>query len=231
MLVDISLHRVQDTSVAESDISLTCVWCGSVFAIPRREFRRQVKNGRDRFFCSRSCAAKYGNEALGRKAKVVDAVCPVCSRSFQTSTRRRSPKFCSRGCASRGSVTEYRREKARQVGFANMKDLTEAEQKVRRATALRSRESWKYVLVRKLLEDGGVKYTFEFELENFVFDLALLDQRLLVEFDGKYHQDGKQQEKDREKDLAAESLGWRVARISVQENAVIPQSALSGMLG
>jgi len=60
-----------------------------------------------------------------------------------------------------------------------------------------------------------------------IFDLALLDRKMLIEFDGPYHDDGRQQDADAEKDGKAQSLGWAVKRVAVLQNAVIEPGVLS----
>src|SRR5580698_8070132 len=47
----------------EPDVELFCAWCESRFAKAAREHRRQVKGGRDYFYCSRSCQTRARNKA------------------------------------------------------------------------------------------------------------------------------------------------------------------------
>ncbi len=42
-------------------ITIQCEWCEEEFVKPKKEYNRQIKNGRDYFFCGLSCAAKYRN--------------------------------------------------------------------------------------------------------------------------------------------------------------------------
>lgn len=46
--------------------SLICKQCCKEFSIPTKEVTRQRKNGREHFFCSRSCSSLYGNSLPGR---------------------------------------------------------------------------------------------------------------------------------------------------------------------
>lgn len=43
-------------------IELSCTNCSSHFEIPLNEYKRQIKKGRDYFFCSRSCSAIKSNK-------------------------------------------------------------------------------------------------------------------------------------------------------------------------
>ena len=43
-------------------MQMICHECGTEFEKPDKEIRRQVKAGRDYFFCSRSCTATYANK-------------------------------------------------------------------------------------------------------------------------------------------------------------------------
>jgi len=78
---------------------LVCANCACDFAIPLREWTRQTKKGRTRFFCSRSCAITKGNQEkprLGnpenwgdkRYVKTVDDYSPM--RALLAKIRQRS---------------------------------------------------------------------------------------------------------------------------------------------
>lgn len=47
-------------------VSLVCTQCGVTFDKGASEVRRQKKRGREHFFCSRSCAACFGNKTVPR---------------------------------------------------------------------------------------------------------------------------------------------------------------------
>jgi very-short-patch-repair endonuclease len=92
------------------------------------------------------------------------------------------------------------------------------------AEMLKHREAWKYVLLKEALK--GRDYEFEFPLVGCVFDLALKDTAVIVEFDGRYHNDPCQQIRDEEKRKIAEAAGYRVVRRSVEESKVIEPSVI-----
>jgi len=195
-------------------IDLECNWCNKPFKKELKEVTRQWKKGRDVFYCSPSCAAKKGNEH--RKAPEVEKTCPFCNKIFDTVSNKHERTFCSPSCASAGSVTEYRRYKARQVGLASVENnLISPEE------ALKKREAWKYVNVKNSLEDLNENFEFEYRMEDYIYDLALIDRKIFIEFDGPDHDGPVQTERDLLKSEFANKNGWEVKRIAVDSNSVI----------
>lgn len=91
-------------------------------------------------------------------------------------------------------MSDERREAQRQGGLASVQNLSTA-------SALRSRESWKYADVRTYLTDLGIEHEFEFQIGHFIYDLALLSRKILIEFDGPDHE--YLAEEDRRKEISA----------------------------
>lgn len=60
--------------MSEKTIDLTCAVCNLTFKKICREYKRQLKAGRDRFFCSRNCAAIKNNEENPRKGNVANLI-------------------------------------------------------------------------------------------------------------------------------------------------------------
>lgn len=195
-------------------IDLKCSWCNSDFNIPEAEYNRQVRNGRIFFFCSRSCAAKKNNASRPGKRIPVKKICPHCKNEFTTMTGSKSATFCSRSCAS-GSMTEKRREAQRSGGKEKAENLISAQK------TLLLREAWKYTQLKSFLEYCKEKFEFEYRLGNYVYDLALPEKLILIEFDGMYHGGKKQSKTDHSKDLFASQSGWKVIRRKVQNNTII----------
>ena len=47
-------------------VELTCSSCGEIFQKAKKEFDRQTRNGREEFFCTRSCSGKHSiDQKLG----------------------------------------------------------------------------------------------------------------------------------------------------------------------
>jgi len=141
-----------------------------------------------------------------------------------TTTHSKAAKFCSRSCASKGSMTRERREAQHQAGLRHTENLLTA------AEVLKRREAWKYTACREVLESSDRDYEFEFELCGYVFDLALHDAKVLVEFDGPYHDaDNWQRERDKAKDRVAKDAGFVIVRRTVEPMAVVHPSAIEGL--
>lgn len=200
-------------------IEIACWQCDTVVEKELGEVNRSRRLGRQ-LFCSRSCSAVSANAP--RKSQVFEAACPVCDTVFETSTHNKAKRHCSPSCASKGSMTAGRRAAQREAGLQHAENLHRAQ-----ALGLKKREAWKYVALKKALR--GRQHEFEFRLGRFVFDLALLDVDVLVEFDGPYHHSATQRALDARKDRAARRHGFTVQRRRVKPDAVIPPTVLDGL--
>ena len=201
-------------------IKITCAYCGATVKKSAKEIQRQQKKGRLHFYCNLSCAAKHKNEA--KKKPEVTKICPICGKEFVTSTRnKRNKTFCSRSCASKGSVTEYRRNRAIEIGKHLSEKYTADVRTVKRM--MEKREKYKYSEIETFLQNNNIKYDFEFVLENKLYDLALIDKRVLIEFDGKDHECSKGEcfENDKIKDTIALQNNWTLKRIKVKSSEII----------
>lgn len=209
----------------QTTVQINCCYCGAEKQVIAAEYKRQKEKGVNRFFCSRSCSAKQRNDERANRHVEVTRTCPQCNTEFVTHTGPKGATYCSRACASAGSVTEARRNAGRQAGKLNFIHGTEQS-----ALALRSRESWKYDRLKKLLRTVDERYVFEYAVAAHVFDLALPDHKTLVEFDGGYHTWSEQIVADTEKAQAATALGWTVVRIATGQNEVIGPEVLFDLL-
>lgn len=97
------------------------------------------------------------------------------------------------------------------------------------AETLKTREAWKYAELKEVLCSKCVAHEFEFRLGSYVYDLCILDKNMLVEFDGSYHSNHKQRESDKVKDKFGTDNGYKIARVKVPTNAVIPGNLLYSM--
>lgn len=211
------------------EIPMECRWCGKAFAILEKEFRRQARRGRNHFFCGLSCTAKYKNSITSKRVRSIRRQCQFCNREFTSNTGSKGAVFCSRSCASSGSVTDYRRKKAREMGLKNSKGGNFTIQST--AKGLRRREGAKYAPLAAFLVSIEERHQFEYVLDGkHVFDLALIDRKILVEFDGKDHNWTKQIQKDKMRDQYADSQGWTVSRIVVKSRKPIDPRILDSIL-
>ena len=190
-------------------VKIFCNYCGNeVFKEPKEINRQLKKNANAKFYCNNTCSGLD-------KGKYIIKQCPVCNNYFECkiSNKRTNKTFCSRECASAGSITKARIEAGRKVGLlhnaSNSLDLT--------ASSLRSRESWKYKKIKQYLIDNKINYQFEYVIEKFIYDLALIDLKILIEFDGPYHE----WLDDNNKDILALSYNWKIIRIKTEPNTEI----------
>lgn len=105
------------------------------------------------------------------------------------------------------------------------------------AKAKRAIEGWKYEQLADYLKSKHIAHRFEFVLKTHTgklrfYDLALRDQKLLIEFDGDYHHRNGEActKRDRAKERLAEKHGWAVMRIRTKSNAVIPKSKIGRLI-
>lgn len=146
--------------------------------------------------------------------------CP-CGEAFETTTAKKAAKHCSRACASKYSMTAVRRKAQRKAGLAHTENL------LTQAEVLRKRERWKYAALAAVLR--GRSHQFEYELEGYVFDLALTSDKILVEFDGPYHLGPRQLVRDRKKEKIAKKHGFRLVRRTVLPASVIGAETIRGL--
>lgn len=111
----------------------------------------------------------YGKESQ-RSKKVVIKECKYCGKEFTTITGAKSSTFCSRSCASKGSVTDYRRDKALEVSRKNfVHGGTQGLEQI--ANMMKKREGWKYVELKELLNSLDIKHEFEYVLQQTIFTI------------------------------------------------------------
>ena len=204
----------------EKTVRLVCATCGKEFDKPAGEYRRRVREGHTKFFCSISCGAISSNKE--RKAKIIEKICPVCGKTFTTKNNSNEATFCSRSCASKGSMTQKRKRAASLAGKAHVENLLSV------SSVLKRREGWKYAEIDRVLSLRP--HEFEYAIEGkYIFDLALFDVNILVEFDGPHHHRQPQENIDLEKDAFAESHGFKVVHRDVEPASVTPLSAIRGL--
>lgn len=189
---------------------LRCDNCGSEFEKPIGEYNRRIRLGYTKFYCSRSCGAYAASSP--KRCAIIKKVCPVCQNSFETKEDRHEATFCSRSCASKGSVTEYRRLRSIEVGkraFSKENHLWMV------AAGLRAREWSKYKKLHELLHSEDIQHEFEHPIQGLgVFDLLIVSISLLIEFDSDYHKSPGQAKKDEKKTSGAMQLNFEVERFS-----------------
>lgn len=130
--------------------------------------------------------------------------CPTCHTTFQPKSGNH--KYCRPQCNPRISKIEKYRKK------------------------LIDREGPRYVALGKLLSDSGIQHTFEYVLGDFIYDLCLPKQKILVEFQGTGHLQPNLQIRDYKKAWEPQIKGWSVLWIPVNRGGEIPTEWLRKLI-
>jgi hypothetical protein len=78
-------------------IPLTCHKCSCSFERSKNEIDRQIRNGRQYFFCSLSCAQSHNKKTTSE----ILSACLWCNNEFKSTTHKRGRKCCSIDCATK----------------------------------------------------------------------------------------------------------------------------------
>jgi YHS domain-containing protein len=114
-------------------ITIKCACCGSEAEKRKAEINRQIKNGRNFFFCSQECSAKNNSEKRVIHKDILKN-CLWCGTEFLSNTKKRARKCCCKDCSSRYSQS-HTTEKSRQTTSLKTKKLwTEGKYKYKKRT-------------------------------------------------------------------------------------------------
>lgn len=208
--------------MAISMTELKCPICGIKFQKYTKEITRQIKkNPNTQFYCSKDCANIGVHEK--QRNPIISKVCPVCGNYFSTKSGAKESTFCSRSCASKGSVNEARRAAGRYSAALNFTPETQSVYTIQKI--LKNREAWKYAEIKIVLDFLKYQYEFEYLLGNYIYDLALFDKGILVEFDGPEHK--RYDETDKINN--AINNGWYLVKINVILNTIINPEFIYGL--
>lgn len=72
---------------------------------------------------------------------------------------------------------------------------------------------WQVVKAKKL----GVSILRQYIIDEYIVDFVCRDSKLIIEVDGAYHSEPKQQEDDEQRTIRLQSLGYRVIRFSNED--------------
>lgn len=206
--------------MATTMIKITCSTCKTEFEKIAYEVKRQLKkNPNADFYCCKKCAS-IGAHAKQKKP-IIKKVCPVCGNEFETSSGKKGATFCSRSCASKGSVNDARRNAGKKAAAMNFTPDTHDIHNIQ--LLLKQRESWKYEEIKKFLDFIKEPYEFEYMLDNkYIYDLALFNKHIVIEFDGPEHEYANETDKEQ----TAKNFGFNLVRIKITPNTVIKASEI-----
>jgi len=200
--------------------------CGKMHLKALSEVNRALKKGRG-MYCCRTCCAIHANKFLGRTAKIIDKKCVVCGAVFQVKDTCKARRTCSDECADYlryRCVSPEAKERRWEAGRQHCDNALPIHE------ILRLREAWKYVEIKVLLDEMEVPYQFEEPIGPYIVDLVLPDQRAVIEFDGRYHQNPEIEAEDMLRDADLSARGWKVFRILTENSAVIPSYKIGAVL-
>ena len=203
-------------------IKITCANCGSSKNIDRSEYNYQIVRGRENFFCSRTCSAQFNNKKNKKWFKRTQ-ICKHCGKSFDTDSHY-EVTFCSRECASAGSITDFRRHQM-SVGGRTSQERHPVTS-VNSCKILKKREAWKYQDIKSWLDKQSINHEFEYLVNKYIFDLALFDYKTFIEFDSDYHLSDEQKVIDESKAQTARNIGWDVIHVATDYSVVLPASSV-----
>lgn len=220
-------------------ITLKCDWCGKEFERSKSEYdaAQRLKPGAHSYCCMKCSAQGIHRDKKTTNRIYIERNCIVCGKLFKTSYLegytgdnewvKNGTFYCSRGCASKGNVTEYRRNKARETADNNFhRSQEELIQDARNLNYQKDR--WKYSDIDAYLTKENIKFEFEYILENKIFDLFLPDFQILIEFDGPDHK--YDISNDMKKNYIARSHGYRLYRIDCKPNQIIDAAVLRDLI-
>ncbi len=197
-------------------LELICSSCGNKFLKLEKEVKRQQKNkGTDTpFYCSSKCQGD-----ARRIIKLPVSKTCECGNGFETTT---DASYCGRNCASKYSGLEIRSkpEFIEKLINSGIKSRFSHDNLDKVANSLRVREWSKYDLVHHYLLICSISHSFEYSLPNtrWIYDLAIHDLSLLIEFDESYHKSIVDLDIAKEQDANKE--GWNLVRVDVTKESI-----------
>lgn len=94
---------------------LKCSYCGKEIEKPTKEVNRQIRKGRNDFFCDLTCGANQNNLKRGFQLfEEEEKICPQCGKLFITEIEHRKNRgtqvCCSKKCANKYFMNEERKQ-------------------------------------------------------------------------------------------------------------------------
>jgi very-short-patch-repair endonuclease len=208
-------------------MKLYCENCKKEFEKANREYKRQLKKGREYFFCCLRCSAKHRNRQRGCNEYPQKKICPKCLKEFIVNNKDENRTFCSRSCANSRPCLEETKKKISKTNSIIIKNKW-----------LHDKEYVKKQLNKKnIFTSKGERYIRDYFIENMKIgewtfgglatikkefiscDLYSRKLKVCFEYDGIWHfedikgQLKKKQYKDRLLEEWCLANGWRLIRI------------------
>lgn len=185
--------------ISNSDVAVDCFYCNVAMFAPRNEFNRKLKKG-THFFCSRSCACKYGNKRFGVKTEVTEKRnCAKCATEFDVTffpqRKHFIKQYCSRSCAAgsrshneitkqriRDGLAKWRKENSEQHQLNQQKSI-DANEKHHRFSSKAERALAEKLKLLAFSRNRLIKT----QKLSFAVDMMSSDKKIWIESDGEFH--------------------------------------------
>lgn len=212
-------------------IKLLCFFCKKEFEIPLKEYNRKIKNGKDKFFCSMTCSAKFNNYMKYKVIYPKKKICIRCNKEFEVYHNNRNKKYCSTVCSKSRKLSNITKEKIRKKNSIIIKnkwlnDKEYSNKILSFANKSNFFTSKNEVFIRNyfILNFPNDEWTFggrlKYKNEFISRDLYSKKMKICFEYDGIWHFKNikNQLEKKKKKDILLEKWcienNWRLIRIS-----------------
>ncbi len=163
-------------------------------------FPFEIKKG-THIYCSTDC------RDLAQQ-KRIQKTCKTCGKKFEVPICLERAIYCSMTCRSKD--IEY----LKKVGFFPNR-ISNAQRKL-------------FKIIKEIFPTAVMEHGIRHDGKLHFLDIAVLEKKLNIEFDGIYYHPNP--EEDRKRDELLSSLGWRVVRIKgIDEKSVIKENVLKVM--
>ena len=179
-------------------------------------------------FCSSKCARGFStkekrsliNEKVSLKMtkELKPQICEYCKSEFLNCRTR---KTCSVSCGRKltWSDNEYK-QKMSNISSINAKKQHENKTGFGWKSRKKLEPSYPESIAIKILNESGIKYEREFNLEKYFVDFVLIDYMIAIEIDGQQHKKPERKFIDDKKDEILKSKGFKIYRISFPEDNI-----------
>lgn len=198
------------------------VWIDNKCAVCEKPIR--YPSYRPKIVCSNKCATTKWHIDKDHNIGTIDHICLNCKQKFTVKAWYKKAKYCSVECRD-----ENRRiiKKCAWCGTNVIKPKSRGQYEYSFCSD-DHRLNWlnggipspskPERLTIEILDDLGIEYEFQYPFGKYVFDFALLEQKIDLEIDGEYHHSlPHNAERDQRRDLWSRQNGWKVVRIPSQQ--------------
>lgn len=177
-------------------------------------------------FCSVQCANSRGKRSDEFKAKVskklskypgyLDKVCDQCKSNFTIKNSRKNQvrRFCSQSCATswHQAQPEYKNRIGKHFSNLAKKRYEKGDNSIGWQTRSNLPPSYPEKVSMSILDNNGISYEREVRIGKYFADFVI-GESLIIEVDGRQHNEVERRKSDIKKDKYLSNLGYTVVRI------------------